>query len=193
MNQPKIIAFAGSLRAGSFNRKLVAVAAHGAEHAGAVVTRLDINEYDIPLYHGDLESREGLPDAVNALKAEFLRNDGLLVASPEYNGSISGVLKNFIDWTTRPEPGEERCACYKNKVVALMSASPGSLGGVKGLVHTRAVFGNIGCLVLPKQVNLGKAAKAFDDTGQIADHDKQQEVQRLGKDLAELIAKLKGY
>ncbi|MDH3591896.1 MAG: NAD(P)H-dependent oxidoreductase, partial [Planctomycetota bacterium] len=132
----KILALSGSLRGDSFNRKLVAAAAAGARAAGAAVTEIDIREFPLPLYDGDLEARDGLPEHALRLKRLFAEHEGLLIASPEYNGSISGALKNLIDWVSRPaSKGEKPLASFDGKVAAIMAASPGGLGGLRGLVH----------------------------------------------------------
>src|SRR6185295_2879266 len=102
MTQPKILAFAGSMRKDSFNKKLIRVAAEGARSAGAEVTLIDLKDFPLPVYDGDLEAAEGLPAGAKKLKELFLQNQGLLIASPEYNSSIPGTLKNAIDWVSRP-------------------------------------------------------------------------------------------
>ncbi len=138
MNKPKILAFAGSTRSASFNKRLARIAAEGARKAGADVTFIDLRDYPMPLYDGDLEDKEGLPANAKKLKEIFLAHKGLLIASPEYNSSMPGVLKNTIDWVSRvSDPKEVPLACFDGKVATLMSASPGALGGLRGLVHLR--------------------------------------------------------
>src|SRR3989338_2486857 len=100
---PKILAFAGSTRTESFNKKLVQIAVRGAKQAGADVAYIDLRDFPLPLFDGDLEAKEGLPANAKKLKALFLDHQGLLISSPEYNSSISGVLKNTIDWVSRSE------------------------------------------------------------------------------------------
>src|ERR1700690_2177036 len=114
---PKILAFAGSTRKESFNKKLVKVAADAARAAGAEVTYLDLKDIPMPLYDGDLETEQGLPENAKKFKAMLLAHDGLLISAPEYNSSISGVLKNAIDWASRPAPGEAPLACFAGKGV----------------------------------------------------------------------------
>lgn len=189
--KPKIIAFAGSTRQGSYNKRLIKLAAAGAENAGAEVTLLDLRDYPLPLYDGDLEEAEGIPENALKLKQLFLEHQGLMLSCPEYNGSISAVLKNTIDWVSRPLDGQPPLAPFKGKVVSLMSASPGALGGLRGLVHVRAILGNIGCIVLPEQVAISKAREAFrEDDGQLQDSAQQQRIEALGSQLAELLQKL---
>ena len=165
----KILAFAGSTREESFNKKLVRVAAEAAREAGGEVTLVDLRDYPMPLYDGDLEAGEGFPDGSERLYEMMKAHRGLLIASPEYNGSVTAVFKNTIDWISRPRPGEPPLAAFTGKVAALVSASPGALGGLRGLVHARAVLGNIGVIVLPAQVAVSKASDAFGPDGALAD------------------------
>lgn len=191
-NKPKILAFAGSLRKDSFNKQMIRVAAKGAEEAGALVTLIDLKDYPLPIYDQDIETKEGLPENALKLKKLFLENDGFLIACPEYNSSISAVLKNVIDWVSRPAPGEKvYLCCFISKVVLLMSASPGNLGGMRGLVHVKSIFGNINSIVLPAQKCISNADKVFDQTGKIQDSKIENEVLELGKTLAEFLFKLK--
>jgi NAD(P)H-dependent FMN reductase len=191
MSRPvRILAFAGSTRRDSFNKKLVRVAAAGAREAGAEVTIVDLAELPLPLFDQDLEAAEGLPENAKRLKTLMAEHDGFLISSPEYNSSISGVLKNAIDWVSRREEGEKPRAAFDGKVVALMSASPGGLGGLRGLVHVRAILGNLGMLVLPQQKAVGGAYKAFADDGTMADPKMQTDITALGSQLAATLAKL---
>src|SRR5262245_35742367 len=112
MSMPKILAFAGSTRTESYNKKLVRIAAAGARQAGAEVTLIDLRDLPLPLFDEDLESSEGLPPNARRLKDLFLAHHGLLISAPEYNSSISGVLKNAIDWVSRPVPGEAPLGCF---------------------------------------------------------------------------------
>jgi chromate reductase, NAD(P)H dehydrogenase (quinone) len=187
---PKILAFAGSTRRDSFNKKLVQIAAQGALQAGAEATFLDLADYRLPLFDEDLEAAEGLPENVLRLKEIFIGHQGLLIASPEYNGSVTAVLKNTIDWLSRPAPGEAGLACFTGKVAAVMSTSPGALGGLRGLVHVRAILGNIGVIVLPGQVAVPKAHDAFADDGSLKDPKQQTAIQQLGHNVAMIAGKL---
>lgn len=188
---PRILAFAGSTRRGSYNKMLVKVAAAGARAAGAEVTLIDLRDLPMPLYDGDLEETEGLPPNARKLKDIFLAHDGLLIASPEYNSSISGVLKNAIDWVSRPVVNEAPLACFDNKVAAIMSASPGALGGLRGLVTVRSMLSNIKVLVLPGQVAVSRAHEAFNPDGSLKDPRQQASVEKLGEALADTIRKLR--
>lgn len=190
---PRILAFAGSTRRESYNKKLIRVAVEGARAVGAEVTLIDLREYPLPLYDGDLEAAEGLPENARRLKELFIESDGFLIASPEYNSSVTAVLKNMIDWVSRPVPGEPPLAAFQEKTAALMSASPGRLGGLRGLVHLRAILGNIGVLVLPGQVAVPAAAEAFDASGRLTDPQQQAAVEALGSTLATMVERLKGF
>lgn len=190
---PKILAFAGSLRKDSFNKKLVRLAAQGARDAGAEVTVVDLNDFPLPLFDQDLEAAQGMPEPGRKLKQLFLDHDGLLIASPEYNSSITAPLKNALDWVSRPtQPGEQGLSAYIGKTAAIIAASPGALGGLRGLVHLRSILGNIQVLVLPDQIAIAKANEAFADDGTLKDPKQQQTVAKIGAKLAETIAKLKG-
>jgi NAD(P)H-dependent FMN reductase len=190
MSIPKILAFAGSSRRDSFNKKLVKIAAEGARLAGAEVTYVDFKDLPMPLFDEDLEAEQGIPENVKTFKALMKAHQGLLIACPEYNSSITPLLKNAIDWASRPEPGEPGLICFRDKVAVIMSTSPGALGGLRGLVHIRAILGNIGVLVLPNQKGIAKAHEAFDENGQLKDEQQQQEIHQLGNKLATVVAKL---
>lgn len=190
MVQPKILAFAGSTRTNSFNKKLVKIAAAGAREAGVDVTVIDLRDYAMPLYDEDLEKQEGLPSNALKLKNLMLAHQGLLISSPEYNSSISGVLKNTIDWMSRQSDSETPLACFKDKIAGVMSASPGGLGGLRGLVHVRAILENIGVMVIPNQIAISKAHEAFNLDGTMKDEKQEQKVKVIGANLAQMLLKL---
>ena len=188
---PRILAFAGSTRTDSCNKKLVRIAVRGATDAGAQVNVIDLRDFPMPLYDGDLEAAHGIPENGVRLKKLFVEHDGLLISSPEYNSSIAGVLKNTIDWISRPAPGEPSLVAFTGKVAALMSASPGALGGLRGLVHVRSILGNIGVIVLPEQVAVPKAYDMFQEDGSLKDAKQQASVVNLGSRLTAILRKLK--
>ncbi|MDR3612624.1 MAG: NAD(P)H-dependent oxidoreductase [Candidatus Obscuribacterales bacterium] len=146
--QASVLCFAGSLRTDSLNKKLVKIAMAGAKEAGARVTFVDLNELPMPIYNGDDETKSGLPENAKKFKKLMKEHDAFLIASPEYNSSVSAALKNAIDWASRPEPGEKPLEAFKGKVAGVMACSPGALGGLRGLVHLRAILGNIGTIVV---------------------------------------------
>ncbi len=184
--QVKILAFAGSLRKNSFNKKLVQIAAEGARSAGATVTYIDLQEFPLPVFDQDLEEMEGLHPNAQKLKALMSSHHAFLIAAPEYNSSISGALKNFIDWTSRPAPGEGMLTCFQGRAAGLMSASPGTLGGLRGLVHVRDILENIGMLVVPHQVAVSRAHEAFESDTALKDKKQQASVARIGEDVTKL-------
>lgn len=190
MSTPKILAFAGSTRSGSLNKKLARAAADAASTAGAEVTLIDLHDFPLPLFDEDLETAQGLPDNAKKLKTLFRHHDGFIIASPEYNSSITAVLKNAIDWASRSESDDEPpLAAYRGKTAALLSASPGALGGMRGLVHLRAILGNIGVIVLPDQVAVPKAHEAFDDAGRLTAERSIKQVAALAGSLVAFLKK----
>lgn len=188
---PRILAFAGSTRKESFNKKLLRIAAQAARDSGAEVTVIDVKDFPLPLFDQDLEAAQGPPEAATRLKRLMVEHDGFLIASPEYNSSITGVLKNAIDWVSRPVPNEPPLVAFKGKVATLMSASPGALGGLRALIHVRSILGNIGVIVLPEQVAVAKAHEAFNPDGSLKDPKQHASTLALGKTLVAFVAKLK--
>lgn len=187
---PKILAFAGSTRTDSFNKKLIKVGVSGAQAAGAEVTLVDLRDFPMPLYDGDLETNEGIPAQAQRFKQLMLTHHGFLISSPEYNSGITGVLKNTFDWASRSAPGEKPLACFVGKVAALMSASPGGLGGLRALVQVRSILTNIHVLVLPDQMAIPKAHEAFNPDGSLKEARQQGAIQQLGRALAEILVQL---
>jgi NAD(P)H-dependent FMN reductase len=190
MPTPNILCFAGSLRTGSFNKKLARLAAAAARQAGAEVTELDIRDYPLPLYDGDLEASEGLPPSARRLKDAFLAHQGLILACPEYNSGISGPLKNLIDWVSRPVQGQPGLAEYLGKVALLIAASTGVLGGLRGLLQVRMILSNINVLVLPEQLTIPKADAAFDESGALKDASLQERLSKITGKLVTTVGKL---
>jgi len=186
----KILAFAGSLRAGSLNKLLLRIAVRAAEAEGAAVTTVDLADYPMPIYDGDFEAEHGLPENAVKLKEIFLAHNGLLIASPEYNSSITAALKNAIDWVSRKD-GTADLSGYAGKAAGLIAAGGGS-GGMRGLVHVRQILGNIGVLVIPEQATIASARTAFDDNGDLKDDAHRASVERVGAALARVLGKLHG-
>jgi chromate reductase, NAD(P)H dehydrogenase (quinone) len=187
---PKILAFAGSARRGSWNKMLVRIAAGGARAEGIEVTLIELEDYALPLFNQDEEVEHGLPPNGRALKDLFISHQGFLISSPEYNSSISAILKNTIDWVSRPAAGEAALAGFADKTAVVMSASPGALGGLRGLVHLRSILGNIGTLVLPATFSVSKAHETFAEDGTLKDARQQATVEKLGADLARYLMKM---
>lgn len=184
MKSVKLLAFAGSTRTESFNKKLLAAAIPYAEAAGAAVTVVDLRDFPMPLYDGDLEESDGVPKSAVALKELVTSHHGLLLACPEYNGSFSAVLKNTLDWLSRQK------GTFNGQTAALLSASPGALGGLRGLVHVRSVLTNLGVLVSPQQAAVGGAFKQFDDSGALSDEKTASRVQGVVENLVTLVQRL---
>ncbi|MCB9893257.1 MAG: NAD(P)H-dependent oxidoreductase [Planctomycetes bacterium] len=187
---PKILAFAGSLRKGSWNKKLVRAAGEGAREAGAEVTVIDMRDYPLPIYDGDDEAANGLPENALKLVDLFTQHDGYLIASPEYNSGYSGALKNLIDWTSRPREGFKPFEQWKGKPVAIMGASPGARGAMRMLPHLRDLLSNIQFLVLPGMFGLANANQAFDGEGNLSDEKTAAIVKGLGKSVVEMAERL---
>ncbi len=186
----QILALAGSTRRESYNKKLIRVAASLLRETGVEVTEIDLRDYPMPLYDGDLEQQEGITPNGKKLKELFKSHQGLLISSPEYNSSISGVLKNALDWVSRPEKGEPSLVAFSGKISTLLSASPGALGGLRGLVHLRQILGNIGVIVLPEQYALGKANEMFGPNGELTDVSQKEKLSNVVKRLGEILNRL---
>ncbi len=168
----KLLFLAGSARKDSVNKKLAQAAAEKAKALGAQAKFIDLADYEAPIFCEDYEAENGLPQSIKDLKKLFSEHDGFLIASPEYNSSFSPLLKNTLDWMSRP--GDDDLNCFQGKVSAIVAASPGGLGGMRGLPHLRDLLTNIamfGTFVIPAQFALGNAYNAFDDAGNLTgDH-----------------------
>lgn len=160
----------GSIREGSFNRALGDLAAQRLEQHGADVTRVDLATFNLPLYSAALEAT-AFPPGARELKTVFMAQDGLLFVSPEYNGSLSPLLKNAIDWASRPtgDEGPVALTAYRGKAAAIMSASISPFGGLRGLMHLRQILATIQMLVIPEQVVVPNAHAAFAEDGNLKD------------------------
>ena len=190
-NQVKILAFAGSTSINSVNKKLVNIAIQGAISKGAQVTFLDLRDLPMPFYDDHLEPSQGL-DNVLEFRALMRAHNGLLIASPEYNGSVTAVLKNAIDWASRVElPNQPKAeGCFVNKVASIISAAHGGFGGERGLVHLRSILVNVGVIVLPEQRLISRAHEAFDEQGNLKNERHQAETIEQGARLVDIAGKL---
>ena len=186
----KILAFAGSTRTASFNKKLVHLAAEGARKAGAEVTLIDLRDLPMPLYDGDLEEREGVPANARKFKELMKAHQGFLISTPEYNRSIPGVLKNAIDWASRKESGEAVLACFEGKAAALLSASPGAYGAIQSLTMVQTIFTKLGTTVLADSFSLPQAHEAFNPDGTFKNPKSLEIVDGLAADFVTLLRKL---
>jgi len=190
----RLLAMPGSARRDSWNRRVLAVLAGGAERAGAQVTLFEPRAAPLPLYDGDLEASDGLPPAAARLQALFAEHDGLLLASPEYNGFFTPLVKNTLDWLSRPLPdgsGRPGTIHVRGKPAGIVSASPGALGGIRSLQHTRQYLSNLGFLVVPEQVGVPRADRAFAADGTLTDERLRRSVEAVGAAVATLAARLR--
>lgn len=191
----RILVFAGSARRESLNKKLARVAADAARGAGGEVTFVDLDDYPMPVYHGDLEAEQGMPQNGLKLRALFIAHDALLIASPENNQSVTSLLKNTIDWLSRSigdgKGANSGLAPYRGKVAGLMGATPGPYGTLRGMPHLRQILAGLGVLVLGNVVGLARADQAFDEAGALKDERVARSVRDLAKALVETADKLK--
>jgi chromate reductase len=187
-NSPNVLVFAGSLRRESWNKKLARVAAQAVEQAGGNVTLIELNDYPLAIFNEDDEAREGEPEIARRLKELMRAHQGFLISSPEYNSSITPVLKNTIDWASRAAPGHPGLDAFQGKTAVLLSASPGALGGLRALVHLRSIFGNIGTLVLPNTISIAKANEAFVDE-QLKDPTQKAKLESIASVFVEFLRK----
>lgn len=165
----KLLFISGSARSGSYNRKLARLGERIAEANGIPSAFADLGDYKMPIYDGDLEQSEGIPEAAYKLKHLMSVHDGIFIASPEYNAGISPLLKNALDWVSRiSEDGEAAGAVFKTRVFALGAATPSGLGGIRGLLQLREVLSvGLGAMVIPDQAMVSKANDNFDDDGKL--------------------------
>lgn len=185
--KPKIIVFAGSTRTDSLNRKLAAVAAEVLREAGADVTLAELRKYPMPLYDGDLETQEGIPVYAKQFK-ELMRNqDGFVLATPEYNGSFPALVKNTIDWISRPEAGEKPSAVLRGKFAAIVSTSPGLGGGQRSVKATRELLAPLGVKLTAGQLSVPQGMTAFDGNGQPTRPEIREGVVTIAHELLEAI------
>jgi chromate reductase len=189
MSALKILAFAGATRTQSWNKKLIRIGAGLARDAGCEVTLIDLRDYPMPFYDGDLEAADGLPPKARELKALMLANDAMLLSCPEYNSSITALLKNTIDWVSRPRPNEP--SAFKGTIAGLLAASPGNLGGVRGLLTVRQVLTTLGVLVVPTQFALSQAASAFSEDGSLRDERQRDAVKAVVTELMSVTTALR--
>ena len=185
---PRLLAFAGSLREGSYNRRLIPVLAEGARAAGAQVTLIELRDYPLPVYDGDIEAA-GMPTQARQLQQLMREHDGLLISTPEYNGSMPALIKNTLDWISRPlKDGRMGTALFQDKVAGIVSASPGALGGLRSLLVLRDALAKLGLVVVPQQVAVGQVADKLVATGQLKDDKQRAAVHAVGAAVARLTA-----
>ena len=191
----KLLVFAGSTRSESFNRRLARVAADAARAAGAQATLLELVDYDIPMYHAELEARGTPPDVIR-LKEALDAHPAWIIATPEYNGSYTGLLKNTLDWASSPVAGHpvfaDASRPFAGKVVGMLSASNGALGGLRSQGHLAPLLINLGCWLAPRAYALPRAASAFDAQGRLLDAAQQAQVEGVVRQVLWAAGRLHG-
>ncbi|HEX5930413.1 MAG TPA: NAD(P)H-dependent oxidoreductase [Methyloceanibacter sp.] len=182
----RLLFFAGSIREGSFNRKLASLAHHIAAANGIEAVLAELKDYPMPLYNGDLEAKEGPPEQSRAFKALLSEYQGVFIASPEYNSSVTPLLKNTLDWVTRVrEKGETGLEVFRSRVFAISGASPGYYGTMRGLLHLRQILEiGMGATVIPQQIAVPRAMDAFEQDGSLKDKAQQTLCKRVVEALA---------
>jgi chromate reductase len=184
---PKILAFSGSIRKGSFNEALLNVAVAALRTAGAEVTQINLRDFPLPIYDADFEIEFGVPENAKNLRALMLQHDGFLIASPEYNGSVTGLLKNTLDWCSRPTDDVDGLAPYRGRTVALVSASLSPFGGVRGLIDLRGILAKMGAIVLAEDVAVAGANNAFAEDGALNNPGTHQALEKLAANFVKLV------
>lgn len=181
----KVLAFAGSTREGSYNKQLVAEAANIARGLGATVTLIDLKDFSMPIYDADLEKKDGMPNYAKRFRRLMIESNAIIIATPEYNGSIPSLLKNALDWASRTEDGQGSREAFKGKKFAIMSASPGGGGGVRALIHLRSIIDAIGGDVVSKQLAVSSVQDAFNEKGNLVKTETKNE---LKEEIQQLLA-----
>ena len=194
MKEPRILIIAGSSRRDALSRRVAAACVQPLQAAGAEARLLELSDYPAPLYNGDLEAESGLPETVVRLQQALYASDGLLVVNPEYNGSITPLLKNTLDWCSRPNPADrERSggAVYAGRAAAVVGCSPGGLGGMRVLFHVRDILGYLGMQVIPQQLAVANAGSAIGDDGRLRDESQRKMLDTLATALSETARRLR--
>ena len=194
MNKPRIVVMAGSRRREALSRRVAAACVRALDAAGAEVERIELDDYPAPLYDGDLEAASGLPEAIVRLQRVLHASDGVLVVNPEYNGSLTPLLKNTLDWCSRPNPADpERSGgkVYAGRAAAVVGSSPGALGGMRVLFHIRDVLGYLGMQVIPQQLAVGKVGEAVGDDDRLRDAAQQDMLDKLAAALVDTARRLR--
>ncbi len=192
MRTPQVLVLAGSIRTGSFNARLAALAAKEIVRAEGEVTRISLHDFPLPLYDGDHEVRSGPPENAVKLKRMFCAHQGIFIASPEYNASLTPLLKNTIDWISRVRENKEPpLAAYRNRVFALGAASNGTYGGMRSIMALRHAL-ELGCgaLVIPEQIAVREASHAFDENDELKDERSATLLRALARRLVELAGQI---
>lgn len=172
MTAPRILIIPGSARNRALSKRLADAAVMAIQRAGGIATRIDLGQFELPMYHADVEVRDGLPPAAQQLQALIAAHAALLLSSPEYNGSMPPLLLNALDWCSRTDPHKPSASglsIFADKPAGLLGSSPGALGGVRALIQLRDVLGYLGMIVIPQQLSVPRAHEAFDADGELID------------------------
>ena len=194
MKPPRIVVMAGSRRAEALSRRVAFACVQALQAAGAEAEHVELADYPAPLYDGDLEAAQGLPDCIVRLQHILHASDGLLVVNPEYNGSVTPLLKNTLDWCSRPNPADRARsggAVYAGRAAAVVGSSPGALGGMRVLFHVRDILGYLGMQVIPQQLAVAKAGDAVGEDGRLKDGAQQAMLEALAVALADCARRLR--
>jgi chromate reductase len=190
---PKVLAFAGSFREHSYNRRVLKVVADGAKRSRADVDILDLREYPLPIFNADEVAADGFPPKALEFQELICKYDGLIIASPEYNGSVPGGMKNTIDWASRKSEKFGVNEVFKNKCAAIVTASPGSFGGIRCLAHLRGILSIMGVNVLPSEIAVTFVAEKFEgDSWEMKDEKTKALLEGLGAALTDMLIKVHG-
>lgn len=191
--KPKILAFAGSLRENAYSKRVVKTAMEGARAAGAEVTYIDLRDFPMPIYNSDEHEKSGFDANALRFQRALSEHDGLLIASPEYNGSLPGGLKNAIDWASRKSDEYEMIEVFKGKCAAIMTVSPGAFGGIRCLAHLRGVLSILLVNVLPSEIAVSFVGDKFGgDAEEMTDPKTKQILEALGASLTDMLKKTHG-
>lgn len=194
MKTPRIVVMAGSRRAKALSRPVARACAQALAAAGAEVELIELADYPAPLYDGDLEAAHGLPECIVRLQHRLHASDGLLLVNPEYNGSITPLMKNTLDWCSRPNPADPARsggAVYAGRAAAVVGSSPGALGGMRALFHVRDILGYLGMQVIPQQLAVAKAGEAVGEDGRLSDPAQQTMLDKLAAALVDTARRLR--
>ncbi len=186
----KFLTFSGSSRKDSFNQKTVMCIGNALQELGAVVTNVNLKDFQVPIYHGDEEAEDGLPEATKRFKSLLLESDALVISCPEYNGFMTPLLLNTIDWATRSDDASVDLTGFTGKPVLVTSSSPGPGGGSRAAVHLRTLLAGIGCFVSPHNFMVPAGFAAFDESGQLLDEGLQKRASQVAQQFNDFANKL---
>jgi NAD(P)H-dependent FMN reductase len=186
----KFLTFSGSARVDSFNQKTVLCIGDELQKHGASVTNIQLSEFQAPVYHGDEESTKGLPEATARFKSLLHESDALVISCPEYNGFMTPLLLNTIDWATRSSDASVDLSCFKGKPVLVTSSSPGPGGGSRAAIHLKTLLAGIGCFVSPDNFTVPSGFSAFDEAGQLKDEGLQKRAAQIAQQFNDFATKL---